>query len=333
MKKLKKEKLQEFVNFLLKEYDVFAPVDEDGIFSFKKIENFYEINLEYRNSKKPPKEIFFPQEEVMFEYRKGEVKSTEKVERKRAILGIRPCDVKALFLLDNVFAGEDYEDVYYVNKRKNTLLIGISCNNPSSTCFCTLFGSGPFSKEGLDVFLVDIGESFLVEPVSYEGKKTVKGDFFEEAKEDEIKIYEKIKKEAEEKVNFKVELKKIKEKLEKIFDNPIWDKLSRKCIGCGVCAYLCPTCHCFDIQDEARNMEGKRVRNWDSCMFPSFTLQASGHNPRPSKKERLRQRIMHKFCYFVENYKEFACVGCGRCILNCPVNMDIRENLKMIIDL
>ncbi|MBC7189919.1 4Fe-4S ferredoxin, partial [Candidatus Aerophobetes bacterium] len=169
MEKLKKEKLKDFVDFLLKEYDVFAPFCEDGIFSFKKVENFYGINLGYKNSKKPPKEIFFPQEEVMFEYKKREVKSTEKVERERILLGIRPCDVKAISLLDNVFAGKEYEDVYYVNKRKNTIVVGFACNNPSSTCFCTLCGSGPFSKEGLDVFIVDIGESFLLEPLSSKG--------------------------------------------------------------------------------------------------------------------------------------------------------------------
>ena len=120
------------------------------------------------------------------------------------------------------------------------------------------------------------------------------------------------------------------DKLWEVFDHPIWKEVAERCLACGACTYLCPTCHCFDIQDEVMKSSGQRVRNWDSCMFPLFTLHGSGHNPRTRQGERWRQRLQHKFNYYVENFGCTACVGCGRCIVNCPVNIDIREVLERV---
>jgi ferredoxin len=267
----------------------------------------------------------------MFKYKNGRAESTEKVTQKRVLLGVRPCDARANLLLDNVFAAEDYEDVYYTNKRENTVIIGLGCRQPLSTCFCTSFGGGPFSKEGLDILLVDIGDKYLVDIVTDKGRRILT-DEFKEATEQEIKLAGKIKSRAEKRIKSPIKIEGVKEKLDSMFEDSFWERLSEKCIGCGVCSYLCPTCHCFDITDEAKNSRGRRVRNWDSCMFPLFTLQASGHNPRPTGKERMRQRIMHKFNYFMENYEQPACVGCGRCIRDCLVNMDIRKVLKEIVE-
>ena len=132
-----------------------------------------------------------------------------------------------------------------------------------------------------------------------------------------------------EKLQSDVNIKNLKEKLDKAFDASFWNEIHQKCLGCGICTFLCPTCYCFDITDEVKDEQGKRIRCWDSCMFPQFTLHASGHNPRPTYRERMRQRIMHKFNYCPENYKETFCVGCGRCIRNCPVNLDIRQIIKI----
>ncbi len=121
-------------------------------------------------------------------------------------------------------------------------------------------------------------------------------------------------------------------KLSDIFDSDIWDRWHDRCLGCGTCTYLCPTCHCFDIAEEATNNIGQRVRNWDSCMFDLFTLHASGHNPRDLQRQRLRQRVMHKFSYTVDRYNQPFCVGCGRCVNRCPVNIDIREILGELED-
>ena len=122
-------------------------------------------------------------------------------------------------------------------------------------------------------------------------------------------------------------------KLNGIFDHPIWKQFASKCIGCGICTYSCPTCYCFDMQDEASFKKGRRVRTWDSCMFAEYTLHASGHNPRQNKNDRLKNRIYHKFKFNVDNFGKFSCVGCGRCITLCPVNVDLIENLSAIKEL
>jgi sulfhydrogenase subunit beta (sulfur reductase) len=176
-----------------------------------------------------------------------------------------------------------------------------------------------------------LGDDLLLEPLSGKGEKLVEdlGD----APSSMLEEKEKERKKAEESMTAKIDIEGLPDKLKGMFDHEVWEIITEKCIGCGVCTYLCPTCHCFDIQDEATDRGGRRVRNWDSCMFPIFTFHGSGHQPRTKKHQRMRQRIMHKFNYYVENFGVIACVGCGRCITECPTNEDLRDNLKKLMDL
>lgn len=326
------------LNTLIKEYKVFAPVEQNGFITFQEIHSGSEAFLDYINSKKPPKEIFFPQSERLFSYdlSRGEGWSVEgpaSEEEQKIIFGIRPCDARSLVLLDNIFDGKLYKDPYYTNKRKNTTIIALGCNQPSSTCFCTSLGGGPFSQDGSDLILVDIGQKYILQVVTEKGGKLVKKhNEFKEAEDHSLSLMRDTMEKADALIKSKIEVQKVTEKLDSMFDDPFWDLVSEKCLGCAVCTYLCPTCYCFDITDEVTGQRGERVRTWDSCAFPNFTLQASGVNPRPSNKERLRQRIMHKFDYFVANHGMTACVGCGRCIKECPVNLDIQVVLNSILN-
>ena len=119
---------------------------------------------------------------------------------------------------------------------------------------------------------------------------------------------------------------------------PKWESLSPRerdvaalaCLGCGACAYACPVCHCFDLQDESDGKECRRLRNWDSCGFGLFTLHASGHNPRPDQSARWRQRVMHKFSIYPQKFKTLACTGCGRCSRLCQAGMAIAQTCERI---
>lgn len=324
-----KNDIPSFLDKLISEYQVFAPVQEGSYTLFKQICSGADAALTAGNTKLPVKEIIFPQSEKLFNYNvtaEGAKLESTIDDQKKVVFGVRPCDAKSLTLLDNVFNNDKYQDPYYLTRRANTILVGIGCNSPASTCFCTSVKGGPFDTKGLDLLLVDTGDAYVVEVVTEKGKALVENAGFAAASDADKATAAKAKDEAQ--VTCQVNTDGLKEKLDVNFYDPIWEKIHEKCLGCGACTYLCPTCHCFDIVDDAVDCNGCRVRNWDSCAFPLFTLHGSGHNPRTSNKERYRNRIMHKFKYFVDNFGEIACVGCGRCIKNCPVNMDIRVVLE-----
>jgi ferredoxin len=182
----------------------------------------------------------------------------------------------------------------------------------------------------MDILLKDLNGKYLIETVTQRGEELVeKLSWLNDATKEDVERARKLSMEAEAAVTSKVPVKEAIEKLDGMFDDLLWDQVYQKCLGCGVCTFLCPTCCCFDILEEEGD-GGRRVRIWDSCQFSCFTLQGGGHNPRPSGKERMRQRIMHKFNYFVKNHDESFCVGCGRCVRECPVNLDIREVVSAI---
>lgn len=333
--KLDKKDFLSFLQSLMKGYELFAPVEvAEGVAVYKKIEDPSKVALFSNNSRKPAKEVFFPQSETMFQYEKvgeqSKVSSTEEVERERVLLGARPCDLEAVSLLDAVFSGKEYSDPYYVNKRKATTVIGVGCSQPLSTCFCSSMGGGPFSRNHSDLFLTDLGEAYLVEVLTEKGKAFEKNPFFKKATQKDSKAARSIEKKASKQVGTILSLEGIEQKLDQMVESPFWDRVQEKCLGCRVCTYLCPTCHCFDIADETLTSKGQRVRNWDSCLSSLYSHETSGHNPRPTNRERTRQRLMHKFNYFPKNVGRIACVGCGRCILYCPADSDIRETIKEI---
>ncbi|TEB08799.1 4Fe-4S dicluster domain-containing protein [Pelotomaculum propionicicum] len=324
---ISKNDLPVLLDRILGEYEVYAPVKEHGKVEFKKISSGTQVCLQYSNSQKPPKGILFPQSEKMFCYET--VQDGVRVDEicdcsKKVIWGIRPCDAKSFTILDDAFKNEQYRDPYYYKRRENTVIVGFGCNRPGATCFCTSVNSGPFDTAGSDVFLTELEDKYYVEGITEKGKEFIARYQLPDGSPDTSRIKESAV------VASKVNLDGLKEKLDVNFYDEIWDSLWEKCIGCAACTYLCPTCHCFDIVEEAEGGKGCRVRNWDACMFPLFTLHGSGHNPRPSGKERVRQRIMHKFKYFQDKFQQTACVGCGRCIKNCPVNLDIRILLDAI---
>ena len=338
---LAKKNLPQWVKNLEK-YTVYSPQKEKDLWSYEITDKPESVDLDFLNTTVPSKKIIFPQREIFFEFSDSEegLKAKEILpdEKPAVIFGIRPCEGKAFTSYDKVFSG-DFDDPYYWKRRKNTSLIGLACNTPpSSNCFCLSVEGSPHSKDGLDILLTDLGDNFYVESFTKNGEKLLneaKNIFFEPKAEDK-KQKDKIQKESEKKIKRQIkDLREIHSKLKDMFDSPFWDKESMSCIRCGICTFLCPTCHCFDMNDEVSStapLKGKKVRTWDNCQFPDFTMHSSGHNPRPDKASRLRQRLLHKFQYFVEVYGDYQCTGCGRCISLCPVGIDIIEVLDKVRD-
>ena len=340
MIKIKKSEFGTFIKNLQKNYSVFAHVTDGKATAFKKIKSADDINNKVLNTKRSPKEIFFPQSEVLFKYTEKGMEVPKREEKPFAIWGMRNCDTKSLLLLDKVFGEahqmpkqDMYKDPYWKEKYDNCLIFNLACNQPLSTCFCNWFDGGPFNETGSDIFVVETDENYFFETVSDKGKKFLE-EFktAEKASNKDIKEIEKLKETAESYLAEKEDISSLFSKTKEIWDEPIWDEIAAKCINCGACAFVCPTCHCFDVSDEGKEKKGKRIRLWDSCMFAIFTKEASGHNPRSQSTQRVRQRVMHKYNYFMDNYDEHLCTGCGRCVVVCPVNLDIREIIKKILD-
>ena len=328
--RLDKKDFASFVETLLEANDLYAPVElADGVSVFRKIERPEEIDLTHLNPQKPAKEVFFPQSEVLLQYEKtgtgNRVTSTEEVTRKRILLGARPCDLQAFSILDKVFIGKEDTDVYYLKKREASTLIGFACIQPRSTCFCTSVGGGPFARAGSDLFFIDLGEAYVVELLTEKGMAFHQNKFLKEAHPKDLILVKELEEKAFGKITFSLPIDGIEKRLDLMAEGPFWDRVHEKCIGCRICTYLCPTCHCFDIVDEGDSQRGQRVRNWDSCLSALYSLETSGHNPRPTTRERIRQRLMHKFNYYPKTYGQVACVGCGRCIVYCPTHFDIRQ--------
>ena len=315
---------------------IYVPVKTGDYYQFENFTDDATPVFNYSNTKLSPKGLIYPQSMRMFSFSidsdgqdSNILKEIPREYHPIAVVGIRPCDSEAFLLVKKNFDNPEYRDPWWVSAYESATFVGLACNEPCSTCFCSSVGGAPFSEKGLDAIIVDLGDKFYIKSITEKGETFLSflGDECSSPEENDAQSIVKLASDALKKCNSEVKVDNLaKKKQLDLFYASFWENQTFSCLNCGVCTSLCPTCWCFDIQDEIHGSEGERIRNWDSCMFPLFTLHGSGHNPREEKYSRPRQRFMHKLKYYVDKYKNgVQCTGCGRCVRSCPVNIDIRN--------
>ncbi|MGD0331202.1 MAG: 4Fe-4S dicluster domain-containing protein [Nitrososphaeria archaeon] len=322
------EGLEHLIKTLCGSYEVFGPVRKGVECSFEKITSAKDLWLDYPTTILPPKKFFTPPRETIFTFKEDKISKIEDMipEERQILLGVHSCDMASFTFLDRVFLGFR-SDPRYLRRRNNFLIFALTCKKVSETCFCQSMGTGPEAPSGYDVLMTDIGGRYLLEASSSGGNALLGSLGFQQATVEDFEAkrgcLESLKGQFKKAVNRSglVELAYNNQ------EHPVWKKYGNICVACGQCAMVCPTCFCFDVKDrmDLSLQSGERYREWDVCLLLEFAEVALGGNFRKSRDARLRQFMCHNLSYGVMQYNLMKCVGCGRCIKACPVQIDITE--------
>jgi NAD(P)H-flavin reductase/formate hydrogenlyase subunit 6/NADH:ubiquinone oxidoreductase subunit I len=306
----------------VKTTEVYGVKAKQGKYAFERVSSADDMVLDYDVTILPPTMYLFPPRETILRFKFENGAKAEPVvdNTPRAIVGVHPYDIKAIELLDEAFITLN-PDPNYIARRQNSLIIGVDNLNPSPKSFAPSMGTHVV-ENGFDLMLTDIGGKYMVQVGTQKGADLLtKYAQISEPTAEDIARQKTVRDEMllKYKLHLDVPRERIPRMLEDAYDDSYWQSRSSTCLSCGSCVMVCPTCFCFDVQDDvALNLkEGQRVRQWDGCMLADFAKVATGENFRHDKASRFRHRIYRKGKYLVERYGKVGCVGCGRCAIAC----------------
>jgi NAD(P)H-flavin reductase/NAD-dependent dihydropyrimidine dehydrogenase PreA subunit len=336
MKIISKEDFQNFVNSMIEDdaWNVIGVKARGSKFAFMPLASANELRLDYDVTLLPPKKYFFPQRETLFKYNLAEGFSAENPEETKpmVIIGVHPYDIVALLHMDEIFR-ETKSDPYYFKKRESSVIIGVNIQKMSKWNFSSYMGCAVIDY-GYDIMLTDLGNRYAINVGSSKGEellnKYAKGVTSALARDIQIAGQKKRELMNSTQQNFEFPPEMIPELLKNSYDkSDFWESHSEKCLACGSCVLVCPTCYCFDVKDnpDLSLSGGERIRTWDGCLLEDFAKIASGENFRATRPSRYRHRYFKKGKYLFDRFGFVSCVGCGRCSSNClpdianPVNL------------
>jgi len=330
--------IDRFIRGLLSHYDVIAPVARDGRFIFDRIDDPAAVSPQYDTTLLPPVKWIYPNNEVLLEFDLRDITKAEVIAqgRPQALTFVHPCDINAINLMDEILA-EEPSDANYLTRRRSTVIIGYECLGPCKENHLCFDKGYHIAYKGFDLFFTDIGGRYYVHVATEAGREIVEedGSFKKAAYDDWVDL---MKARAERKKGFKKvirgNMEMLSHHLKEAYQNEIWEIEGKKCLSCGACVIVCPTCYCFDVSDEiCPDMEkGVRTRRWDGCQLRGFCKVASGENFRKDAAERVRHRVFKKEVYLKKRFGRSGCVGCGRCIDYCIAKISIIDIFNHVMD-
>ncbi|MHA1769334.1 MAG: 4Fe-4S dicluster domain-containing protein [Candidatus Thorarchaeota archaeon] len=324
--KMQAKYLEVFLESLDKFGVLYGPIRKRGVLTFDRVERVSDLVLGGEHPMIPLKKLFHPKQFTMMHFNEKGFSPDYSIMEKRVVIGAHPCEIHGLLRLDDVFLSEP-ADPYYAGLRKSTAIIGFSCL-PTENSLCSSTRTD-IVEEGFDLFFVDLDDFYLVWVGSSLGHDMIyeREEFFDEnvAPED-IQRYLAWREKRNKMFKHHFEFKSMPDVMELSYNSKIWEEFADKCLSCGQCSMVCPTCNCFnvtDILDITNEAVGRRERVWDSCMFADYSLVSGGHNFREARADRLKLWYTHKLKAFGDEYGTPGCVGCGRCVDTCPVDINV----------
>ncbi|RKX71859.1 hypothetical protein DRP53_00255 [candidate division WOR-3 bacterium] len=266
------------------------------------------------------KNFLFPPSEFVASFPKEVRKSIPE----QIVIGPKQCDIYGVWVYDRIFGQGEFQDPFYLERKKQLFLISVDCPTPAESCFCNLVDLTPWVEAGSDLNLTPLDDGYLIDPVSKRGKEFLESKGLgSEPTEGQLKAREESRKRAMARLEEINRGKRLREQLPD--DDEFWMEKLDGCVECFSCLFACPTCYCFLLYDVKAKKGFDRIRVWDACYYAAYARVGGGMNPRPDFLSRFKNRFHCKFEYFKQYHDRFACSGCGRCLKGCSANIDIRE--------
>lgn len=304
------------------------------LYFFDTVSDYESLRLDYTTTRLPAKRFFMPYHEVLATFRMNghtwEKNISFNIEKPFVLFGLHACDINALNRLDKVLLEGVYPMPYYAAKRKNMFIIGIDCS-PQPHCFCRSMGADT-ALHGFDLFLTDLGDRYFIEILSDTAYNLLKLIRTEEPGEEDHAHYMRKGTDKASRFSLHVDTTDLTKILDMEFQSDVWKHWGERCLSCGTCANVCPTCYCYGIE-ETVSLDLKtasKIKHLYSCNLVDFAVVAGGHNFRPESHIRLKYRYYHKHRGFVEAYEEPLCVGCGRCGQSCLSGITVPEVIASV---
>ena len=328
---LTKGSFRDLIDQILESDEVIAPkkvaVNKDGqaIHQYLPIEAFDEIDLEYEKTEYSAKTYFLPYKESLSTYRFGDDGWEQGIRYRlqpRVMLGLHPCDINGLVKLDRYMLKGLFPSPYYQSRRRNTVVIGVLCNQPCSDGFCRSVGAGEVTH-GFDLFLTDLDDRYFVAIDSDRGYAMLRNVETRDVTEEDKKDYSAARQRFKAQPQTDIQMQNLATLMDIEFESDVWRQWGSRCLSCGNCAMVCPTCYCYGIREDiSMDFEtSTKVKQLYACNFLDFAEVAGGHNFRPEQGTRLKYHYYHQHRGFLEGHEEPKCVGCNRCGQVCPVGI------------